>query len=450
MTIDVKAYFGNQLIYRAATGLEKAMADIESARLLGTKDEQSELSAELITETWSPFKTQVRNLAHLAWARGVDLWEDGWTEGTQREWVSRQWEFKTKRGTIDGIRMALDFVGRDFVQGPNGYTLVQYVTPPQAFFVSPDLTVDEMNAWVHLMPELRIYLGHDFGLASGDEMYLTDEPPAEPAGSDGFLDVHAIGYDDGRELYGRRAILRQAGKPDQRLKVIEHEIIRGRNRAVDYETIFEPGLSEMGFHVDVDFLDDKYLEFDELLPKTYTVRYDRTYDTMRTELHLSAVVPSFDPLRVTYERDSDIGDAGPWLFLDDGALEVDYMDVDDAANMLADRVWLFDPNIAVPMVEGFSFLDVDRIGFPAYTMELMVDLHQIEGPNSLFVDEDFIEDAAFVDEDGSHIDRACRAIVAAKSLRDKALVAFDPLRQIEAGDRITEETTVSDWVPNEL
>lgn len=448
MTLDVKNYFGNQVLYRASSGMERAAADVDADQMLGNKLALSELQAELIIDTWNAYHTIYRNLPFLAWAYDVDLWEDGWSEATQREWVDRQWEFKTKRGTIAAIRMALDFAGRGFVRDAGGYELIQYVTPPQDFFVSPDLSVEEMNAWVRLMPEVRIYLGHDTGSALGDELYLTNEPETQ----DGFLEVRsAVGYDDGWELYGRRAILRQAGHPDVRLKVIQRHNVSTKFATVDFEDVHVAGLSTIGMFIGEDALEEeKFLDFDELAPRLYRVTLDRNYDSVRTELHLSAIVPTLEPLTARYERNSDIGDAGPFMFLDDGVMEVDFLETDYGALMLADRVYLLDPNITTPMTKGFSFLDTDRLNMHPYTMELMVDLKQFDSAPSVYIDESFFDDSSFVDEDPNHIDRARRAVIAAKSLRDKALMAFDPVRQLQAVDTITGQTRISDWVRNEL
>jgi hypothetical protein len=86
---------------------------------------------------------------------GVNLWEDGWREHTQREWTARQWEFQSLRGTPAGIAMALDFIGRDFTPGRPGYRLVEYVAPPQGFYASPKIT-PRNERLIRQMPELRV------------------------------------------------------------------------------------------------------------------------------------------------------------------------------------------------------------------------------------------------------------------------------------------------------
>ena len=89
------------------------MADVDGERLIGTY-------AEIIIDQWDPDAISYNNLPYLGYAMGVLIWEEGWSESTQREWVAQQFEFKSLRGTQAGIEMALHYTGRDFV-GPQGY-----------------------------------------------------------------------------------------------------------------------------------------------------------------------------------------------------------------------------------------------------------------------------------------------------------------------------------------
>lgn len=426
--------FGQQILYRNATGLEKAMADVDAERLM-------EINAELIIDTWDPYLTFERNLPFLAWAYNIDLWEDGWSESTKREWTALAFEFKKLRGTITAHEVALDYAGRDFTDGITGYRIVQYLTPPQGFYASPDLTVEEFNGWIRLMPQIRIYLGNDPGSAYGYE-FFTD---------DGAADVNAAAYDDGWELYGRKAILRQQGYDDVNLTIIQRELVTSTYTAIDYEEIRVPGKSEIGYFVGEDAVGEaRFVNWDDVAPQLYNVRLNRSFDDLRTELHLSSISPSLEPIDVTYERNSDIGDAGPFIFADDGAADIDYSEEDYGALMLADYIYLLDPNINAVMNEGVSFADVDRVDFPKYTIEMLIDLRTREDAPVWYCDDSFVDESYASDTDLTHIDRAIRAVRAAKSLRDRVLVAFDPLRPVEPGDFLSEETTAEDWVLNQL
>ena len=220
---------------------------------------------------------------------------------------------------------------------------------------------------------------------------------------------------------------------------------------IDWEEIRNIGASESGMFLDVDGLDtEAYLDLFEVPANTYNVKVQTAFDAYSTQLMLSTVVPTQEPIYLTVQRNSDIGDAGPWMFLDDGFLGEDFATRDDADLLIADRLWLLDKDVSVPMTEGLSFLDVDRFGIGPYRMELLVDLKTESRQGVAFLDADFTEDAFLVEEDSTDIDRAIRAIRAAKSLRDKAGVRFDPLRPLIPSDKVTETTQTSDWFPNSL
>ena len=75
---------GEQVLYRQAAGLEKSLADVDAYRLTQTY-------AELIKDQWDPYRISSTNLPYLAWAMGVNLWEDSWSEDFQRWWTANQW-----------------------------------------------------------------------------------------------------------------------------------------------------------------------------------------------------------------------------------------------------------------------------------------------------------------------------------------------------------------------
>jgi len=419
---QIVPYAGANLLYRAATGLERAMADVEAERLLATYD-------KLIDDQWDPYAISEENLPYLGWAMGALLWESGWALDTKREWTARQWEYKALRGTLAGHRMALEFSGRDFT---GGYEIVEALTPPQGFYASPDLTKDEWDYWVRQMPELRIKLSRGVGTAPGDEWF----------GDDGFSDVHAAGRDDGYVLYGRKAVLRRAGV-DQPLEIARFETTVLGRRALDYERVSSVGLSTMGYVANEDFADDeRFVCAEEITPEITTLRLDRAYEHISSVLHLDTVVPGLEPLDVKYERTSDTGEAGPFIYANADYANEYFADTDwQAADMLADRIYLYDPAVAGIMTEGVSFAGVDYVSWPRYTAELLVDLNAKDRRFSWFAEEGFVAgdgfaSAEYLDDN----DRALRAVDTTKALRDRVLVDFGHIRPLTADDIVGEET----------
>ena len=124
----------------------------------------------------------------------------------------------------------------------------------------------------------------------------------------------------------------------------------------------------------------------------------------------------------------------------------------DAARMLADRIFLYDPDIVGLLTGGVSFVGVDYVSWPAYTGDLMINLHTRDEARSWFADEGHLNDDNYFASTVQlqDFDRSNRAVVTAQALRDRVRVAYDPTRLIELRERAWTETTVDQQVPNLL
>ncbi len=141
INVGIDEIAGEELLYRNASGLEKAMADVDAYRLTVTY-------AELVRDQWDPYAISSRNLGYLAWAQGVNLWEDDWSEEFKRYWTANQWTFKYYRGSDLGLKMAVEAVDAK---------IVRLTRPPASFFPGRALTTAERQAYVQRFPQLRLY-----------------------------------------------------------------------------------------------------------------------------------------------------------------------------------------------------------------------------------------------------------------------------------------------------
>jgi phage tail P2-like protein len=484
VTEGVILHPGGKLIYGNASGLEKSMADVDGERLIGTY-------AEIINDQWNPYKISYNNLPYLGYAMGVMLWEEGWSESTQREWVARQFEYKALRGTQDGIEMALNYTGRDFVGG-TGYNITQALRPPQCFFASPTLSKEAYDFWIRLMPELRITFEEGIGWDSVDTLYVQD------GGVNSF-----VGLDDGEALHGRKAYLRIKGV-DQPLKIYTFTKEINGVTSIDYERVAIPGLAGPAFTTEDFVNDEQFVCAETVVPKLITIRVDGSYSHEQSQLHLDMVLPGLEPIDVRYERVSDVGWGNSYFFVNDWAdsrgtfvpppvlgegglagqsaitTNVDsgrlvaqsatmknpgplyglygdpvvfYADAGyDAARMLADRIFLYDPEIVGTITGGISYVGVDYVSWPAYTADLMINLHTKDIVWSWFADEAYLNDDNYFasEPDLRDFDRSNRAVVTSQALRDRVRVAYDPTRLIELREYAWNETTVDQQVVNLL
>jgi hypothetical protein len=256
--------------------------------------------------------------------------------------------------------------------------------------------------------------------------------------------------------------------------------------SVDYERVAIPGLAGPAF-MQGDFVnDDEYVCAETVVPQLVTVRIDGSYSHEESLLHLDTVLPGLDPIDVRYERNSDVGWGNSFFFVGDWSdyrneytpppepnpliytptppyntipqpppppPVVFYADAGhDAPRMLADRVFLYDPDIVGMLTGGISFVGVDYVSWPAYTADLMIDLHTSDDVYSWFGDEAFVHDDNYFASTVQlqDFDRACRAVIVSQAMRDRVRTAYDPTRLIELRERAFTETTVDQQVTNLL
>jgi hypothetical protein len=105
---------------------------------------------------------------------------------------------------------------------------------------------------------------------------------------------------------------------------------------------------------------------------------------------------------------------------------------------------LLDPTIHIPLMQGTSYADVDRVDFPPYHAELLVDLKTRDPLPSWYADESAMIDSFAVPDDFKDFDRACRATVGSKAFRDKTMMDFEVTHPLSWGDIVTAVTRFGD------
>lgn len=412
----------SEILYGAATGLEKALVDVDGARI-------TEIAAERVSDMWDAWSISAENLPTLAWAVQCRLWDDDWAEHTKREWTDRQWEFQALRGTRAGLEMALETMGRDFT---GGYRLQQILTAPQGFYAAPSLPKETYDSWIRQMPELRIQLVAGRGQSDGGWFVGT-----------GYADATFVGPDHGPALYGRRVVLRREGQPDRDL---------GNASAVEgAEEICIPGDAGPAFVAGLSYVGgDSYVGASITEPQVFRWRLDASYDHATSALHLSTLAPGAQAIDMQFERVSDIGTARGSVF---AGYHAGLGFVDDgraAGEMLADRIYLFDPRVATPLTGGVSVAGISRVGYPPYHAEMMIDLNTHERRPAWFAGISSEADSFAVPADLRDAKRAMAAVVAAKKLSDRAMLDFVTVHPIKFGDPVAADATFGAHRPSRL
>jgi phage tail P2-like protein len=374
-----------------------------------------------IDKLWNPHECPAELLPYLAWALSVDLWDPDWDEYKKRSVIAHSIEMHQLKGTEEGIRRHIETIGSD---------LIQVVVPPQNFYCGPDLTKEQWDEWIRQMPQIRIYLGHEFGEVDNflylDDGFMTDEEE---------MPTDFISADLGWALYGRRAIYRYKGV-DTPIKIVTITDIETDRVGVEFERAFIPGLTYDGVILDVDFADNSFIGSMVRQAQVVTYALDRSYHHEESVVNLSAVWPGLEPIDVRYERNSDIGDASLYCFLDHDFPDVSYVAFDDAANMLADRVYLHDEETATPVVDGIGWLDHSRLGMPPYHAELLVDAPYAMPETATCLNQAYLEQHFLVDQDLSQVYKSMDAVEVSMALRDKILMSFQTTKPLSLAEGI--------------
>lgn len=404
---------GSELIYRAATGLERALADTEAEKLVG-------IDAELIVRNWSPNDVLLRNVPFLAWALGVTLWRADWPEATKRRWMARQWDFKALRGTEAAIRMALGIISEFGGQ----VELVDLVVPPQRTFASANITKEQMAAWLAKMPQMRVYLGSETG--DGEGLYFI--------GENAFYGDAFGEFDAGLAIYGRRARVRYPDGHEEpvRVSVISETVVGGVRKVIERAHV--PGIGGLDFYGSAFFNDAAYGE-EIVEPQIVTYLLDRDYIERTSAIALNAIPPSLDPLDVRYQRTSDVGWGDSCLFVGDFYSPQFFWRMDMGAWLMFDRIYLNDPRVAAPVADAVSFYGHSRYGIPPQWAELMIKVDD-QLPRPCAADGDFYGDVFLCADVQPRQNDAMDAVTAAKALRDRTLVTFETTRARTLGDGI--------------
>lgn len=405
---------GSAVLYSAATGLERAMADLDGAAFL-------EIRAELIVENWDPWLVQERNLWALAYALGVTLWDDNyWSMSVKRAWLAQQWEFKAKIGTYRAMEMA---VGIEHLAGRD-MAIMDLMVPPQGLFLAGPPLKDEWDVYLSRLPELRTYLAtyttdDDGGLYLDAESYIEDGFLTPDRGVALGARVATIHYGDGREI---------------NLRIWTEQRFTETGVVRDIEFIFVPGAAGAGLFLNDGFLEDGYLDGNERDSKRFTFELDRLYSHENSTFPITVIVPSLEPQIPRYMRGSREGTAYPGeLMLDNDYLDDAFISWDRAEWLVFDMLRLFDPDIEAPLGTQGDFLDDARLGFPSYTAEVLVRAARKADLAEGFLDELYLTDGYVVPDDLTVVDRAYEALKVSKALRDTVLVSFETTKVVDFG-----------------
>jgi phage tail P2-like protein len=403
---------GTETLYRSATGLEKALADSEAERLI-------RIYAEAIVDVWDPYKISFTNLPFLAWAMGVNLWQDEWHQTTKRSWIARQWTFKSLRGTEAGIRMAIDYVGRDV--SPWGYKVLRITVPPQRVYSGPSLRREEREEWLKIMPQLRIWRTQESGHADYKSFY----------GGSSTGRRHNQRFCLGGERVDAKLCCITPSTAIERLRRRARWIVRGVETDVhvtefgSYWRLHLRGIEGASVFTSRPIVPNRRF----FIPSTAAKRLVTIMPKERLAWR-TPVWASLEPMTAEPERVSIGGQRRRSVFCDLIMRQRAYYAPSDAWSRIYQRYAVNDGSVELNSRRPTQFMGLGRYGFPKYTAWVGVSLR---GLRKWAVFDGIPHQRFYQPHDPTPVKRARAAVLAAKKIADRILLELGPVPSFVAG-----------------
>ena len=442
---DIQENAGSELIYRSASGLEKALADVEGYRITSTY-------AELVRDQWDPYAISYRNLPYLAWAVGVNLWEEDWTEEFKRYWVANQWTYKSQRGSLLGISNFVAAVGGE----------VQHaIVPPALFYPEPHYSDEERASYVARFPQIRLY-----PYSPEPKLpwlcYLGNFPVSPETGeaqinkNGGYLPMYPTNYNAGSEyqractLYEPRTgeetpltvrTIKQVDAPfetpyaDQIILPIKGDthyymgqfgkwaLPKDYDKGVSQEIRYQMNQNEifLGNSPDVSTL-------------MINIPRDGSLDVTEAKAIYTTINPGLKNINVDSDKVALVHQAYPAEFYCGQCLTGKFLPVSNAWRFMYEVWYLLDPERMPDYKKAYVFLGRARFGEPKYTAELKI--KKFGQFPSFFLQTSGFMGGYMSPPDTSTIDKLRRAVTASMALRDTVYIDTRVRRVVEVSDSI--------------
>lgn len=407
-------HLGSQLLYRAATGLERAFADVDSERI-------TTINAELIRAIWDPWQCPAKLLAYLAWANSVEFWNDDWSETTKRAWIAVQFLFKSLRGTRRSLEMAVSYAGRDV--SPFGYHVVDVTTAPKQVFSGPSLTRDQREDWLQKLPQVRVWRRNEVGFSSEFKAFY---------GSSAYNRLHSRRFCIDGPSTGKLT----APTPStaiERLKRVARWVEHGVEtdvRVTDFGSFFQ--LHKSGLEDGSVYSNKPFGLSRHYIPSTARNRLI-TINPTPTLPWRSQMTPSLQAVTSEPERVKVSGLRKQSVFSNTPI--ANFFVPTTAPYRIFQRYAVLDPTIRQLRRAPIQFMGVGRYGFPAFTAWAKVTITGKLHPKAAGFEYWVPKTKFYIPHNGIPLERVRQAVQSSKSLRDKILLEIGPTPRFLAGER---------------
>ena len=359
------------------TPMEAALDAIDAARF--------PLPTRAIASTWSPSTCPPELLGHLAWALSIELWDDAWDETRKRSVVANAFRLHARKTTLAGIRDHLALVDA---------RLVRAIRPGHSF-ARGAITSEAAAAWLSSLPQIRIYPFARRAIAHARSFASSAAARRQFAGH-GWLRASR-----GEQLLGRRASYVVDG--------VETPVTLSGDPRTGIDRVYLTRHSPRRLWAGHGHLRGFLRGIDA---STGVITVQAAPGAGAFAVSRGAAPVSVAPTRISGTRIAPRARAFMGRF---GG----FLGASHAPLMIYDRIALNDPSRAVQRRKARSWYGHTRLGTPAFTAELRVEvpMHRARSRGARWHGVGFLRGANM-----APVARAIEAVRVSKAARDTILI----------------------------
>lgn len=378
------------------------------------------LDIDIIRRSRDPWTCPEHLLNFLAYDLSIDLWDKTWQTEIKRAVIADWYRLHARKGTQWGISRHVEIIGG---------RVVKVVAPPQKAFPGTPLSPDERQAFLDLMPQVRIYPYYARGVAF--------QGAFTGPRSRVFCGAFYPKNHSARERYRRFARLyepRDGSLIDLTFSERVRETFTGQ--AVEYEEIVLPKEKGAAFYAGR-ARGRIFLGRRGVPERTFRVSIDRPYDFSRSRPQDRTWLPDLATINLYPEHVFEQGTARPRQFFAGRCLTRAATNTlrSTAWQRIYERFYRHDPARTYMVRRGQAFAGHMRLGMKPYHAELTVETYSRRHRRAFYTGRPLWRGMSFR-RDRDKLDGILGAVRIAKALRDKVLVNTITHRHATFGDRI--------------
>lgn len=378
------------------------------------------LDIDIIRRSRNPWTCPEHLLNFLAYDLSIDLWDNDWQTEIKRAVIADWYRLHAHKGTEWGVSRHVQIIGGK---------VVKVVTPPQKAYPGAPLTRQERQAFLDLMPQLRIYPYYARGVAA-QGAFLGRRRKA-------FAGSFYPKNHSARERYRRFARLyepRDGSLTDLTFREHLRETFTGQ--AVEYEELVLPREQGAAFYAG-EVKARIFLGKPGVPERTFRVSIARQYEYSHSRPQDRTYLPSLAPINLLPEHVFEKGTGRPGQFFAGRCLSRDLTHTlrSTAWRRIYERFYKHDPARTMGIRQGQAFANHMRLGMKPYHAELTIETYSKRHRRAFYAGRPLFRGMS-IKPDRSKLDLVLQAVRVSKALRDKVLVQPKTHRHLTFGDRI--------------